>query len=130
MEEILEDVFPMSPQEIRQNKKHEKLLKHLQEHKDYDTKRIEGKDLIMYKKQIYIPNSLKDRVMEWYHTYLVHPGSTRMLSTIQRIMHWHGMRKDIEEYVQKCDVCQRCKKQRKSMVCYHLRLQRQHHGSV
>ena len=28
-------------------------------------------------------------------------------------MHWHGIRKDIEEYVQKCDVCQRCKKQRK-----------------
>ena len=51
--------------------------------------------------------------MEWYHMYLVHPGSTRMLSTIQGIMHWHGMRKDIEEYVQKCDVCQRCKKQRK-----------------
>ena len=91
----------------------EKGLKSLQEHKDYNTKRVQGKDLIMYKKRIYIPNSLKDRVMEWYHTYLVHPGSTRMLSTIQGIMHWHGMRKDIEEYVQKCDVCQRCKKQRK-----------------
>ena len=83
MEEILEDVFPMSPREIRQHqKKDEKLLKSLQEHKDYDTKRIKGKDLIMYKKRIYIPNSLKDRVMEWYHTYLVHPGTTRMLSTI------------------------------------------------
>ena len=51
--------------------------------------------------------------MEWYHTYLVHPGSTRMLSTIQRIMHWHGMRKDIEEYVKKCDVCQSEEKKKK-----------------
>ena len=51
MEEILEDVFPMSPREIRQHqKKDKKLLKSLQEHNDYDTKRIEGKDLIMYKK--------------------------------------------------------------------------------
>ena len=35
--------------------------------------------------------------MEWYHTYLVHPGSTRMISTIQGIMHWHGMRKILKD---------------------------------
>ena len=106
MEVILEDMFPMSPQEIRQHQKKDKrLLKSLQEHKDYEVKRVEGKDLITYKKRIYIPDSLKERVMEWYDTYLVHPGSTRMISTIQGIMHWHGMRKDIEECVQKGDVC-------------------------
>ena len=28
-------------------------------------------------------------------------------------MHWHGMRKDIENFVKTCDVCQCCKKQKK-----------------
>ena len=42
MDEILEDLFQMSPQKIRQHQKRdEKLLKSFQEHKDYDTKRIE-----------------------------------------------------------------------------------------
>ena len=29
-------------------------------------------------------------------THLVHPGSTRMLHSIQATMHWHGIRKDVE----------------------------------
>ena len=67
----------------------------------------------MYKKRIYIPEVLRERIMEWYHIQLVHPGSTRMISTIQASMYWHGMKKDVEQYVKTCDVCQRCKKQKK-----------------
>ena len=67
--------------------------------------KVEGKELITYKNKIYIPDTLKDRVMDWYHTYLIHPGVTRMLSTIHSIFHWHGMRKDIEKFVQTCDIC-------------------------
>ena len=76
-------------------------------------KTIENKDLIMYKGIIYIPDSLKNRVMDWYPTHLVHLGSTRMLHSIQAIMHWHGIRKDVEKYVKTCNVCQRCKKNKK-----------------
>ena len=31
---------------------------------------------------------------------------------MQTILHWHGIRKDVEKYVQKCDICQRCKKKK------------------
>ena len=51
--------------------------------------------------------------MEWYHTYLVHPGTNRMVNSMQTILHWKGIHKDVQEYVSKCDICQRCKKQKK-----------------
>ena len=112
--EILEELFPMSPQEIKcHQQKDEKLQKDLEEKHDYFIKKVEGQDLIMYRDRIYVPATLKKRVMDWYHTYLLHPGSTRMISTIQSTMHWHGMRRDIEHFVKTCDICQRCKKQKK-----------------
>ena len=112
--EVMEELFPMAPKEIRSHqKKDKKLQQYLQSSDDYYLKEVEGKDLIMYKNKIYIPSTLKDRVMDWYHTYLVHPGSTRMLSTMQLIVHWHGIRKDVENFVKTCDICQRCKKNKK-----------------
>ena len=81
-------------------------MKDLEKSDDYYLKTIEKHDLIMYKKRIYIPKVLRERIMEWYHIQLVHPGSTRMISTIQASMYWHGMRKDVEQYVKTCDVCQ------------------------
>ena len=120
IDEVLEDVFPMPPKEIKKHqRKDKKLLKSVQENSCYQLKKVEGHNLVHYKDKIYVRDSLKNRVMEWYHTYLVHPGSTRMISTIQTLMHWHGIRKDVEHYVQTCDICQRCKKQQKSMVIFH-----------
>ena len=113
-EDIREELFPMSPTEIRSHQQNdEKLLKNLRDNKEYRLKTIEGKEIIMYEDKIYVPDTLKDRVMEWYHTLLVHAGSTRMLSTIQATMNWHGIRKDIDTYVKTCHTCQITKKQKK-----------------
>ena len=112
--DILEETFPMAPTEIRlHQQKDQKVLKYLKENKDFNLKRVEGKELITYKGKIYIPTSLRTRILHWYHTYLVHPGSTRMLQTIQTTMHWHGIRQQVEDYVKTCPVCQLTKKQRK-----------------
>jgi hypothetical protein len=43
----------------------------------YSLQHIEGYDLICYKEKIYIPQSLTQRVLSWYHEYLLHPGQTR-----------------------------------------------------
>ena len=113
VDNVLEEIFPMSPKEIKSHQeKDKKLQKSLQEREDYKIKKIEGQEVILYKKKIYIPKTLQYRVMDWYHTYLVHPGSTRMLKSMQTILHWHGIRKDVEKFVQKCDICQRCKKKK------------------
>ena len=112
--EILEEEFPMSPKEIAKHQlKDKRLVKYIQEDSNYNFHMVEGIELIQYKNRIYIPHTLKQRVLYWYHTYLVHPGSNRMLSTINAIMYWHGMRKDIDNYVKTCHTCQKTKKQRK-----------------
>ena len=51
--------------------------------------------------------------MFWYHMYLMHPGATQMLKTIQAIMYWPNMGQDVDNYVKTCHVCQLTKKQRK-----------------
>jgi hypothetical protein len=41
-------------------------------------KHFEGCELFLcYKDKIYIPQSLRQRVLTWYHQYLLHPGQSR-----------------------------------------------------
>jgi hypothetical protein len=53
-------------------------------------------DLLCYKEKIYIPQSLRKRVLSWYHEYLLHPGKTRTEKTIKNTMTWPGLTQDIE----------------------------------
>ena len=111
-EDILEEPFPTSPTGIRSHElKDEKLMKYLEEDDDFYLREVEGKELIHYHRKNYIPTSHRNRVMGWYHTYLVHPGSTRRLRTINATIHWHGIRKHIDSYVRTCPTCQVTKKQ-------------------
>ena len=47
-------------------------------HSGVTVKSIEGENLIHPDGKIYIPPALQQRVLDWYHTMLVHPGDTRM----------------------------------------------------
>ena len=112
--DIEEEAFPMLPKRIRRHQQADEQLMNLFNNKDeYKSTDVEGVKLITYKGRIYIPETLKHDVMKWYHTYLMHPGATRMLSSIQTTMHWHGIRSDIDLYVKQCTVCQRTKKHKK-----------------
>jgi hypothetical protein len=64
----------------------------------YSIQHIEGYDLLCYKEKIYIPQSLrqKQRVMSWYHEYLLHPGQTRTEKTIMNTMTWPELTHDVE----------------------------------
>jgi Integrase zinc binding domain len=62
----------------------------------YSMKHIEGYDLLCYKDKIYIPQSLIQRVLSWYHEYLLHPGQTRTEKTIGNTMTWPGLTQDVE----------------------------------
>ena len=42
-------------------------------------------------------------------TYAMHPGSTKLYSTLKDNYWWSGMKKDIAEFVAKCLVCQQVK---------------------
>jgi hypothetical protein len=43
----------------------------------YLIQHIEGYDLLCYKEKIFIPQSLRQRILSWYHEYLLHLGQTR-----------------------------------------------------
>jgi Integrase zinc binding domain len=65
------------------------------------------------KDKIYIPQSLRQRVLSWYHEYLLHPGQTRMEQTIRNTMTWPGLTQDVERLCSTCPVCQLTKQERK-----------------
>lgn len=54
--------------------------------------------------------ALKDRVLEWYHQMLVHPGETRMEASLQSVYTWKGLRKDVQRVCKHCHTCQMFKK--------------------
>jgi hypothetical protein len=62
----------------------------------YSIQHIEGYDLLCYKQKIYIPQSLRQRALSWYHEYLLHPGQTKTEKTIRNIMTWTGLTQDVE----------------------------------
>ena len=79
----------------------------------YSMQHIEGHDLLCYKDKIYIPQSLRQRVLSWYHEYLLHPGQTRTEKTIRNTMTWPGLTQDVERLCSTCPVCQLTKRERK-----------------
>jgi hypothetical protein len=69
--------------------------------------------VITYENKIYIPISLRKRIVWWYHTYLQHPGITRMEATLRHNLTWPNLRKDVEAAIKNCNECQIGKKVRK-----------------
>ena len=49
----------------------------------FTTKIVEGVELVHHENRIYVPETLRERVLNWYHTMLVHPGQARMEASIR-----------------------------------------------
>ena len=64
----------------------------------------------MFRKKIYVPKSLRKKVINWYHHFLCHPGASRLVDTIGLIMTWSSLNTDFSEYTRMCPTCQRKKK--------------------
>jgi len=64
--------------------------------------------------QLVVPTSIIQDVIRANHdpSYIAHPGINRTHSVIALNYWWPGMRKSIEDYVRKCDSCQRRKEDR------------------
>jgi Integrase zinc binding domain len=74
----------------------------------YSMQHIEGYDLLCYKCKIYIPQSLrqKQKVLSWYHQYLLHPRQTHTEKTRRNTMTLPGLTQDVECLCSTCTVCQ------------------------
>ena len=60
--------------------------------------------------RIIVPQTLTKRLLEWYHTNLVHPGVERLYNTLRQHFTWPRMLADIRAYTRKCGPCQKGKR--------------------
>ena len=59
--------------------------------------------------KVYVPETLRDNLLSWYHEMLHHPGETRMSATIKQHFYWPGIDAAISHHVKTCDTCQTSK---------------------
>jgi hypothetical protein len=106
-DKTLTAVYPLSSKLIAEyQRKDATLKKHLLRHPEYFSKPVEGTELITFHQRIYIPKPLRQRVLEWYHEMLCHPGAKRTERTIRQHLVWPGLSKDVEKFVSTCHQCQ------------------------
>ena len=72
---------------------------------DYHMGTIDDVELIMYQDRIYIPRTLRDRTLDWFHHYLNHPGGDRLGNTIAQTCYWNGLMNAAKKYVKRCKTC-------------------------
>lgn len=63
--------------------------------------------------QIWIPNSLQQHMLEFYHNNLTHPGITWMHKKMEAMIIWNGLKKDVIDFVKHCKTCQKWKRSTK-----------------
>ena len=111
--------YPLDYEQIRQKQlKDKQLLKERDKAgSKYETCTFtaagKDRDLICFGGKIVIPKVLQSRIIDWYHTYLSHPGINRTEETIGQHLWWPKMRGQITKAVNICTICQRNKKQQK-----------------
>ena len=105
------------------------MLKHQKEYKEllqsaeanvnnnYHFKTFRGGEkkypLLCYTGKILIPKTLQKRIVEWYHTTLLHPGETRTEMTIRQHFTWKGLGNTVQEVCKNCPTCQKTKRSNK-----------------
>ena len=112
--ETISEKFPMSPALIsKYQKKDRELQKKIKNNpNNYGTKEVENITLNtarQHNNAIIVPKVLQNRIVAWYHEYLVHPGGTRLEKTLTQLFWWDNLPKDVERYVRTCRKCQQCK---------------------
>ena len=108
--------FALDVRMFDQHQKQDKALqtkvnKELEKHINgttYTMKEVEGVYLIHINNKILVPATLQQRVLDWYHTILVHPGENQMEQSIRSIYTWKGLKDGVKQYCKTCDICQRC----------------------
>ncbi|XP_055615344.1 uncharacterized protein K02A2.6-like [Toxorhynchites rutilus septentrionalis] len=61
------------------------------------------KNCVMYSERVIVPKSCRKRTLELLHG--CHLGVIRMKQAARRFVYWQGLDKQIEEFVQQCEVC-------------------------
>jgi hypothetical protein len=69
--------------------------------------------VVWFKDRLCVPNipSIRELILKEAHetAYSIHPGSEKMYQYLKKRFWWYGMKREIAEYVARCDSCQRIK---------------------
>jgi len=109
-----DELFPMRNDVIAKAQAQDRTLRTKRREKpaDFSVKEMDGHDVILEKGKIYIPASIRERTLNWYHHWLCHPGETRLEKTLRQTMTWPGLTSHAKRHCQTCVTCQKAKKQR------------------
>ncbi|WMV58523.1 hypothetical protein MTR67_051908, partial [Solanum verrucosum] len=81
---------------------------------------LDAESVLNFKGRICVPrvDDLIQKLLIESHgsCYFIHPGVTKMYRDLKRIYWWSGMKKDIAEFVAKCQNCQQVKYEHQSPV--------------
>jgi len=116
--DIPSEFFPLRFKDIqREQLKDEDLTAKLRENDKYKTHSYRGggktRTLIVKDDKIVIPKTLQQRVIQWYHDQLCHPGVTRTENTIRQHFTWKNLSQHVKDFCKQCPICQKCKKTHK-----------------
>jgi hypothetical protein len=79
----------------------------------YKCFRQDGKGILWFESRLVVPknNDLKKKILDEAHLskFSMHPGSTKMYHDLKPLYWWSRMKREIAQYVSKCDTCQRIK---------------------
>jgi hypothetical protein len=75
-------------------------MKELQksDHK-YQLTKIERTAVLTLNGKIFILTVIRNHVINWYHQYLCHPGTTRTEATIRNTTTWPGLTRNIMSFI-------------------------------
>jgi hypothetical protein len=110
-DELPEEIYPLNFKIIHKEQVCDsKLIDYAAKRPDYTLEVFHGgrksRQLICKNGKIVIPRSLQQRVVDWYHTMLCHPGATRLEDTIRQHFVWSALREDVRNACKKCHTCQ------------------------
>ena len=64
------------------------LKRKVREDKDNLRTMYDTHEIILYKNKIYVLQPLRERMLNWYHHYLSHPGGTCLAKIVQESCDW------------------------------------------
>jgi hypothetical protein len=75
--------------------------------------REDAEGVVWFKDRLCVPDikSIWELILKEAHetAYSIHPGSEKMYQDLKKRFWWYGMKREIAEYVARCDNCQRIK---------------------
>ena len=114
VEKLDSNTLPLTYQTIDKYKRKDKniveKLKRANYHNKYFRGGVNTFMIICKNDKIVVPTILRKYLVNWYHTYLLYPGTERREENISQHYYWPNLRDNIRTNIKVCNTCQKNKK--------------------